>query len=66
MSPEHPVGVDLADPVLVHVGEQVQLAVGLEPFVDGRAAVCRDGSACGGAVGGVGGRLGIILAAAWY
>lgn len=32
--PEHPVGVVLVNPVLVHPGEKVLLAVWLEPLVD--------------------------------
>lgn len=51
-----PVGVVLAHPVLAHVRQEVELAVGLEPPVDGLAPVRRHGN---GSVPG----LGVILAA---
>lgn len=37
--PEKPIWVILADPVLVHVGEEIELAIGLKPFVNGLALV---------------------------
>lgn len=63
MRPKYPVGVRLADPVPVHVGQEIELAVGPEPLVDGLAPVRRDGGAPGLVVRGVGGWLGVILAA---
>lgn len=60
--PEDPVGVVLGDPVLVHVGEEIKLAIGRKPLVDGLARVGRDGRAIGLSVGGVGRGLGVILA----
>ena len=63
--PKDPVGVVLADPVLVHVGEEIELAVRLEPLVNRLAGGGRDGGTVGGAVGGVGHGLGVILAASW-
>lgn len=62
VGPEHPVGLVEGDPVLVHPGEEVELAVALEPALDGLALVGRDGSAGGCAVGGVGVRLRVVLA----
>lgn len=61
--PEDPVGVELAHPMLLHVGEEIELAVGPEPRLNGFALVCWDGGAARLAVGGVGGGLGVILPA---
>ena len=63
VAPELPVGLVLGDPVLVHEGQEVQLAVPGEPLVDGLALVWRDGGAARLAVGGVGARRRVILAA---
>lgn len=63
MCPEDPVGLILADPVLVHVRKEVEFAVWREPLVNGLACVGWDRRAIGFSVGGVGGRLGVVLAA---
>lgn len=60
--PKHPVGINLANPVLVHVGQKIEFAIGLEPLVYGLALVRRDWCAIWLAVGGVWARLGIVLA----
>lgn len=63
VGPEHPIGVVLANPVLVHVGQKVQLAIRGEPFVNRLPCVGRNGGATRLTVGGVGRRLGIVLSA---
>lgn len=63
MGPELPVWGVLVDPVLLHVGQQIQLAVRLEKGLEGWTCVRRHRGAISSAVGGVGGRLGVILAA---
>ena len=42
MGPELPVRMALVDPVLVHKGKQIQLAVELKPLIDGLTCVRRD------------------------
>jgi hypothetical protein len=61
--PQNPAGLAAAGPELVHVLEQVELAVGLEPALDGLALVGRDRGTVREAVGGVGGWVRINLAA---
>lgn len=63
VSPEVPVGLAAADPVLVHVGKQIQLASGLKPVLDGLALVGRDGGTIRLGVGSVGRGNGVVLAA---
>lgn len=59
--PENPVAVALSDPVLVHPGKKIRLAVRRKPLVNGLALIRRHGGATGGACGGVGRRLRVIL-----
>lgn len=61
--PEYPVGLILADPELVHVGEQVHLAIGLEEGVNWRTSVRWNGGSIGFAIRGVRLRVGIVLSA---
>lgn len=61
--PEYPVGIELAHPVLLHVRQEIELTVGLEPLVNRFALVWRNGGAIGFAVGGVGRWLGVVLSA---
>lgn len=63
VGPKDPVGVVLADPVLVHVCQQVQLAIRLEPLVNRLALVRRDWGSMRRPISGVWRRLGIILSA---
>ena len=60
VGPENPILVTLVDPVLLHVRQQVKLAVGLKPIVNGLALV----SGNDGAILGLVGRgIGVVLAA---
>lgn len=59
--PEYPVEIELAHPVFLHVRQEIELTVGLEPLVNGFALVWGHGRAVGFAVGGVGRWLGVVL-----
>lgn len=63
MGPELPAWSALVDPVLFHVSEEIHLSVRLEEGVDRWAGVWRDGSSMGSAVGCIGRRMRVILAA---
>lgn len=53
MRPEKPIWVILANPVLVHVSEEIKLAVGFKPLVNRLALVSWHGGTIGLAVGRV-------------
>jgi hypothetical protein len=63
VGPELPARSALVDPVLLHVGEEIHLSVGFEKVLYRNTGVWRDGSSMGSAVGCVGGRVRVILAA---
>lgn len=63
VSPQLPARSALVDPVLLHVSEEVHLSVWLEEGLDRGTGVRRDGSSMRSAVGCVGSRVRVILAA---
>lgn len=63
VSPEHPVGVVLVDPELLHVCKKIFLAVRSKPVGNGLSGISRHRRAIRLAVSGVGRRLRVVLAA---
>lgn len=63
MGPENPIGVELGDPVPVHVCQEISLAVRDKPLVNGLALVGRHWGAIGGTSSGIRGRFRVVLAA---
>lgn len=51
--PEKPIWVILANPILVHVSEEIELAIGLKPLVNRLALVSWHRSTVGLAIGRV-------------
>ena len=61
VAPEVAVGLVLCDPVLVHVGQEVELAERREEGAYAGSCVWRDGCSGGSPGCGVWGRTGIVL-----